>query len=161
MVEITNEEKDDADILGCDEVSWDSQIHHYSSFYWEDLINAGVKSCATKLGYDIQSWDLQLNPPSSAFTLFDDLSNNEKEGAICMGYSEFTWDFYQWGGVAYTFTWQDLKDDGLQDCAEDLGYTQNSWDTGIGLPASYAQLFNELDSDEKKGAICLGYSEST
>ena len=79
-------------ILGCDEASWDSMVHHYYSFYWNDMVNDGVEQCAIDLGYTQITWDTSEDPPSSEDSNWKELNNVEKRGAICLGYKSSTWD---------------------------------------------------------------------
>jgi len=92
---ITDDEQDDAMILGCDEASWDSMVHHYYSFYWDDLINVGIEQCAIDLGFTQFSWDTGEDQPCSEELDWKDLNNVEKRGAICLGYKQSTWDAYR------------------------------------------------------------------
>eukprot|EP00592_Proboscia_alata_P008310 CAMPEP_0194353772 /NCGR_PEP_ID=MMETSP0174-20130528/2019_1 /TAXON_ID=216777 /ORGANISM="Proboscia alata, Strain PI-D3" /LENGTH=244 /DNA_ID=CAMNT_0039122447 /DNA_START=353 /DNA_END=1087 /DNA_ORIENTATION=+ len=89
---ITDEEKEDAQVLGCDEQSWNKMITHYYSYYWQDFVADGIEHCIEKLGYNQVSWDEGVNPPESETQYFDELSADGKDGAECLGYSQSTWD---------------------------------------------------------------------
>jgi len=89
---ITDEEKSDAETLGCNELSWNKMISHYYSYYWQDFVADGIAHCLRKLGYNKRSWDEGTNPPVSETQSFDELSDNARRGAECLGYTQSTWD---------------------------------------------------------------------
>ncbi len=92
--------------MGFSEEQWDCYVHHYISFSWEALESVGVDSHFTSLGWSQSSWDGETDEvPASEEKSWDELTEEERSGAVGLCYIHQTWDGYslddpEWKSIA-------------------------------------------------------------
>ncbi|GAX28890.1 hypothetical protein FisN_20Lh196 [Fistulifera solaris] len=81
--------------MGFSDEQWDCYVHHYISFSWEALESVGVDSHFTSLGWSQLSWDGETDEvPASEEKSWEELSDEERSGAVGLCYIHQTWDGY-------------------------------------------------------------------
>merc|ERR1719375_3088783 len=89
---------------------------------------------------------------------FDDLSHDERQAALEIGFYEQTWDCYC--NHYDSFYWRSIPPN-QRTALEALGWTQNSWSGSISSPDSERKDWVELDPLEKAAATTLCYWQET
>lgn len=81
---------------------------------------------------------------------WEDLSSDEREAAMTLGWDESAWD-----SNYDDKDWGDLPG-AVQKAAESLGFNSQSWNYGE-WPAVQEKYWEQMSSDEQKALYVLGY----
>lgn len=90
--------------MGYNQERWDCHINHYGGYSWDELDQVGVKVHYRVLGWTQNSWENDpegLLVPASETTLWDSLSQAQREAAEAVCFQQETWDsvpLQQWEG---------------------------------------------------------------
>ena len=80
------------------------------------------RNAAKDLGHDRISWDTGENAPAYDEKYWKDLTKEEQQNAMIIGYTEETWD----NPAYYCYDWNYLSDE-HKNAASVLGFGRNSW----------------------------------
>ncbi|KAL3798750.1 hypothetical protein ACHAWO_011994 [Cyclotella atomus] len=106
------------------------------------------------LGYTPITWNVPGLAPVEQLGWWQ-FSEQQKNGAIALGFTENQWDCYI--NHYLTYTWSELTEAGLTDALGTLGWTQNSWEGSGDSPATESKWWGQLTTDEKNAARKLCY----
>jgi len=125
---------------------------------WTDL-SLSLKSAAISLGYDECSWDFPPYNNKIEYQPWSYLKLSQQENAKILGCNEYSWNIN--ANHFYGISWDDLAEYGVKECAENLGYSQISWDNNSTDPESTEKWWKDLSEVEKGAAKCIGYGKKT
>jgi len=115
-------------------------------------------AAVNNLGYSKESWNNVTETTAAESIAYESLSFQQLAGAIVLGYIlEESWDCYQHHYADYT--WDNLDEAFVQDCAVALGYDEDMWNSGAVSPLEEVE-FASLTSQQKQAAECMCYFES-
>merc|ERR1712157_59484 len=127
-----------------------------------EVLPSDVKAAARVFGFNQQKWDNEEDTPVFN-TDWDDLTNEQKDAALTLGYDESLWcddfDIYE-DDIRETYlemNWAELPQD-AQSAAQVLGFDQDSWDNDSNIP-SFDKDWEELSTAEQQAAMTLGWDQ--
>jgi len=124
---------------------------------FQDLDIESQTIAEERLGYTVTTWNVFSLAPIEK-KRWASLSQNEREGAVLLGYTEDTWDCFI--NHYKDYTWDDLAASGVQTFYQGLGWTQSFWEgTGFGVPTAESKWWGQLNDDEKRFANALCFFE--
>ncbi len=116
--------------MGFSEEQWDCYVHHYISFSWEALERVGVDNHFTSLGWSQSSWDGETDEvPDSEEKSWEELSDEERSGAVGLCYMLQTWDGYSLDDPAWKSIGSQNPESGADSSSESASSRQSvaSW----------------------------------
>jgi len=168
--QLTQDEAQGATQLGWDEATWDCFIDHYGSYDWSELVENNISDAYEALGWNESSWNGDSEYPPSEAKWWDQLSDEEQSAANQVCYFLDNWDDIDMNPNDGIFPhpkpdfryvpWDELSDD-IKDTAKTaLGYDESTWDN-IGTYYLESNVFGNLNSTEKEGALEIGFYSHT
>ena len=125
---------------------------------WEELSSAAHKVAANTLGYTKDKWN-NLGTALVERNTFLNLKEEERQGAMDLGFYVHTWDCFMNHYAAYY--WSSFHED-LKVAIETLGWTEDLWASdGQAAPDSERKAWALLTPEEKAAATRLCFFEET
>jgi len=152
---------------------WEYSMPRFRYQSWDDVKdNDTLEDQAEKVGYDRNSWNTFFENPIEVLA-FEDLqdrsliegskpsASNPKRVLENMGYSEETWDC--WINHFEGYDWFEMEEFDIVEQYEALGWDERAWNSinEKDWPSSDEKGWDDLDSDEREGAINLCYFRET
>ena len=124
---------------------------------------------AKLLGHSQDSWDRSVaKKPESKDKHWDDLTADEKSGAVALGFIKLTWDNKsgkEQQPASESKHWAELTTCDESTCKDELAaakalrYTHVAWDdVKAAQPTSHNTSFHDLTHNERVAAVVLGYT---
>ena len=130
------------------------------------------RAAAKLLGHSQDSWDRSVaKKPESKDKHWDDLTADEKSGAVALGFIKLTWDNKsgkEQQPASESKHWAELTTCDESTCKDELaaakvlGYTQVNWDNiKVVQPVFRSLFFDKLTHEQRMAAVVLGYTSIT
>mmetsp|Transcript_24354 Transcript_24354/g.57891 ORF Transcript_24354/g.57891 Transcript_24354/m.57891 type:complete len:232 (-) Transcript_24354:147-842(-) len=124
---------------------------------WDNLTE-GEKFTAESLGYNSFSWN-NFEISDLEYVMYDALTELQQTGVAALGFDRDSWDCWilHYEGL----WWQQLQQAGLAQYYETLGWNEEMWNTGVGLPITEDYFWYELTEEQKHAAAQLCFNPIT
>lgn len=163
---LTDNEKASANKLCYNEQNWDKlDMNPNDTFFphpmpnfryspWDTLSAVEQNVAGSMLGYTEDTWN-DFGTAIVEKNTFLNLSPDQREGALELGFYTHTWDCFMNHYLSYY--WSSFHED-LRVAIETLGWTEEMWaDDSTTVPASEDKIWADLTPEEKAAATRLCY----
>lgn len=121
---------------------------------WDQLSSVTQSIATNMMGYTEASWNTFGSAVVEKNTFFN-LDNDEREGALELGFYTHTWDCFMNHYLSYY--WSSFHED-LKVAVETLGWTEEMWADDSGMqPPSEGKMWVDLTPEEKAAATRMCY----
>ena len=135
-------------------------IPHWAAEYrytpWGDLPKPVRQAAREDLSYTEWTWNLP-GTNDVEYLAYSELDIDQQAGSETIGLDEEGWDC--WVNHYEDYFWSELEDDGVAECYEALGWSQENWLDEFPLPESEYKDWVDLTKKEKMAALCLCFFE--
>jgi len=168
---LSSNERDGANLIGYTEGTWDCFINHYEDYSWDELAEKGAQAHYQGLGWTQEHWEHTTD--DIVYTegrWWGQLTDNEKKAANGLCYFKENWDkvdmnpnpsFFPHPVPNFRFKpWDELSSVTQNVAGGMLKYTEATWNN-LRTSVVEKNTFLNLDSDEREGAMDLGFYTHT
>mmetsp|Transcript_6733 Transcript_6733/g.10761 ORF Transcript_6733/g.10761 Transcript_6733/m.10761 type:complete len:393 (+) Transcript_6733:155-1333(+) len=168
---LSSNERDGANLIGYTEGTWDCFINHYENYSWDELAEKGVQAHYQGLGWSQEHWEhTAADIVYTEGRWWGQLTDNEKKAANALCYFKENWDkvdmnpnpsFFPHPVPNFRFMpWNELSAVTQNVAGGMLNYTEATWNN-LRTSVVEKNTFLNLDSDEREGAMDLGFYTHT
>mmetsp|Transcript_36199 Transcript_36199/g.65188 ORF Transcript_36199/g.65188 Transcript_36199/m.65188 type:complete len:398 (+) Transcript_36199:75-1268(+) len=168
---LSSNERDGANLLGFTEGTWNCFVNHFEDFSWDELAEKGAQEHYEGLGWTQAHWEhTATDVPYTEARWWGQLTDNEKKAANGLCYFEHNWDkvdmnpnpsFFPHPLPSFRYRpWNELNAVTQNVAGGMLNYTEATWNN-LRTSVVEKNTFLNLDSDEREGAMDLGFYTHT